>query len=80
MLDEGGKPPGLAPGAGGVSPTEGSEEDLLHDLEELRQALYRRTRGGKVLLSRRRLEEVQRISTQLDDLIVEVVKRRTQEA
>ncbi|MDI6894597.1 MAG: hypothetical protein AB1503_02100 [Bacillota bacterium] len=56
-------------------PGEKSEEDLLRELEELRRELYRVT-GGTPGLEEEDRELAERISTRLDRLVVEVVRRR----
>ncbi|MEW6546482.1 MAG: hypothetical protein AB1446_06135 [Bacillota bacterium] len=59
-------------------PRENSEENLLRELEELRQELYRVTNGATTGLHEKERERAEEISTRLDHLVVEVVKRRTE--
>lgn len=55
---------------------EESEESLLRELEELRQELYRVTGGHTVELDGGGRASAEEISTRLDRLVVEVVRRR----
>ena len=57
-------------------PEEKSEEDLLRELEELRRELYRVTGGTRGLEEENR-ELAESLSSKLDRLVVEVVRRRT---
>ena len=57
-------------------PEEKSEEDLLRELEELRRELYR-VAGGTSGLEEEGRELAESISSKLDRLVVEVVRRRT---